>query len=609
VNLEKYIFYVKESMPRISEDKIDEVRTSVNIVHYIQQFVNLKKAGQNFKGLCPFHTEKTPSFVVSPAKQIYRCFGCGKGGNVYTFIKDYEKLPFSEALQKAADFAGIALPKQEISTEETGYFQKLFQINETASQFFEKNLWMGQYKKHLNYFRDRGLTDETIKNFRLGFAPDSFDKLLNTLKSDQRELAEADKLGLIRQRDNQTSYYDKFRYRVIFPFINVSGKIIGFGGRKLQEEQQPKYLNSPESPVYKKGELLYGLNQAIQPIREQGSVLVVEGYFDLLRLVESGIKNVVASSGTAFTDNQTRLLRRYTKNVYVVYDGDQPGIKAAIRAAQVIEKEGLNAFITPLPPNDDPDTFVLENGVAAFEKQVKNSVALLDFQIAYFNQQNPNPSIEKKEEFIQEILNQLAEMTNQVKTGLYLHQLADQLQINENILLNQLNRFRNFRQKKQAAPQDKAVPVKIQSGNYNAEAGIIGLLLNAKSEVRNQILSHISLDLFENESLARLYEHMMHEFEESGKLDSGRILDQFTDDEEVVKLIAEVSIKEFGDEQKFVNDCIFQLQRYQLEKRNKELEQHIRHESDSADAVEHYYRQLMETKKELNTLVKAHRSL
>lgn len=609
MNLEKYIFYVKESMPRISEDKIDEVRTSVNIVHYIQQFVNLKKAGQNFKGLCPFHTEKTPSFVVSPEKQIYRCFGCGKGGNIFSFIKDYEKLPFSEAIQKAADFGGISLPKQEVSSEETGYFQKLYQINESASQFFEKNLWMGQYKKHLNYFRERGLSDETIKKFRLGFAPDSYDKLLNTLKTDQQELKEAEKLGLIRQRDNQNTYYDKFRYRIIFPFINVSGKIIGFGGRKLQEEQQPKYLNSPESPIYKKGELLYGLNQAIQPIRENGSALVVEGYFDLLRLVESGIKNVVASSGTAFTENQTRLLRRYTKNVYVVYDGDPPGIKAAIRAAQIIEKEGLNAFITALPANDDPDTFVEEHGVAAFEKQVKNSVALLDFQIAYFNDQNPNPSIEEKEEFIQDILNQLSEMTNQVKTGLYLHQLADQLQINENILLNQLNRFRSFRKKKSSAPEDKASPVKIRSGNYNAEAGIIGLLLNAKIEIRNQILSHISLDLFENEPLARLYEHMMQEFEESGNLDSGRILDQFTDDEEVVKLIAELSIKEFGEEQKFANDCIFQLRCYQLEKRNKELEQHIRHESDSADALDHYYRQLMETKKELNTLIKAHRSL
>lgn len=609
MNLEKYIFYVKESMPRISEEKIDEVRTSVNIVHYIQQFVNLKKAGQNFKGLCPFHTEKTPSFVVSPEKQIYRCFGCGKGGNVFTFIKDYEKLPFSEALQKAADFAGINLPKHEVSTAETGYFQKLYQINETASHSFEKNLWMGQYKKHLNYFRDRGLSDETIKTFRLGFAPDSFDKLLNTLKDNQQDLAEAEKLGLIRQRDKQNGYYDKFRNRVIFPFINVSGKIIGFGGRKLQEEQQPKYLNSPENPIYKKGDLLYGLNQAIQPIREQSSVLLVEGYFDLLRLVESGIKNVVASSGTAFSENQARLLRRYTKNVYVVYDGDQPGIKAAIRAAQVIEKEGLNAYITPLPADDDPDTYISEHGVAAFEKQIKNSVALLDFQIDYFHQQNTNPSIEEKEEFIQEILNQLAEMTNQVKTGLYLHQLADQLQINENLLLNQLNRFKRFRHKKQSPREETKPSLKIQSGNYNAEAGIIGLLLNAKTELRNQILAEISLDFFENAALARLYEHMMHEFEESGKLDSGRILDQFSDDEDVVKLIAELSIKEFGDEQKFAKDCIFQLQRYQLEKRNKEFEVHIRHESDSPDAVDHYNRQLMQTKKELNELIKAHRSL
>jgi len=596
-------------MFRIPEDKIDEIRTSVNIVHYIQQFVNLKKTGQNFKGLCPFHTEKTPSFTVSPEKQIFRCFGCGKGGNIYTFIKEYEKLPFTESVQKAADFAGISIPKQEVSPEQTGYFQKLYTINETASVFFEQNLWQGKYKKHLQYFQNRGLSDATIKKFRLGFAPDSFEKLLAILKDGNHSLEEADKLGLIRKSEKTSNYYDKFRYRIIFPFHNVSGKIIGFGGRKLQEEQQPKYLNSPESPVYKKGEILYGLHQAIQAIREQSFVILVEGYFDLLRLVEDGIKNVVASSGTAFTEHQARLIRRYTKNVYIAFDGDSAGIKAAIRAAQTIEKEGLNSYIVQLPEGDDPDTFVLDKGIAAFEKKIQQNTSVLEFQINHFFLKNENPSIEEKEIFIQDIINQLSEIPNQVKSGLYIHQLSDKLQINESMLVEQLNRFKRFRQKS-AKKEDTIAPVKInlQTGMYKAEAEILGILINTNPEIRNSILNDISADVFENEHFILLFEHIMHELEETGKLDSGKLIDQFSDNDELTKTITELSLNEYSDEAKYSRDCIFQLKRYQLEKQNKEIEKSIRQESDSSESVEHYNRELRDSQKQLNDLFKQHRS-
>ncbi|HID39352.1 MAG TPA: DNA primase, partial [Calditrichaeota bacterium] len=285
-------------MARIPEDKIDEVRLSANIVHYISQFINLKKAGRNYKGLCPFHTEKTPSFVVSPEKQIYHCFGCGKGGNIFSFIMEYEKLSFFEAVQKAADFAGIVLPKEKYEPEKQNYFQKLYRLNEIACSHFEKNLFKSKNKHWLKYFLERGLSEDTIHDFRLGYAEDRLNTLTSLLKREGEDVAEAAKLGLIQRRDNRDEYFDKFRHRVIFPFHNIQGKIVGFGGRKLREEQQPKYLNSPESPVYYKGKTLYGLHKAIPAIRSKGYVILVEGYFDLLRLYENGFRNVAASSGT-----------------------------------------------------------------------------------------------------------------------------------------------------------------------------------------------------------------------------------------------------------------------------------------------------------------------
>lgn len=596
-------------MPRIPEDKIDEVRSSANIVHYIQQFVSLKKAGQNYKGLCPFHSEKTPSFVVSPEKQLFKCFGCGKGGNVFTFIKEYEKVPFIEAVQKAADFAGIALPKDDGPSENTGYFQQLYAINETACSFFEKNLWNGQYKRQLQYFKDRSLSEETIKKFRLGFAPDSFEKLLPLLKSAGHDLEEAAKLGLINKSEKSRGWFDKFRYRVIFPFHNTAGRIIGFGGRKLREEQQPKYLNSPESPVYKKGEILYGLHQAIQSIRENGFIYIVEGYFDLLRLVEAGINNVAAVSGTAFTEKQARLIRRYTKNVYITFDGDNAGRKASVRAAQIIEKEGLSAFIVNLPEADDPDTFILNHGTAAFEEIRQKNLSPLEFQINSFFGENKNPPLEEREAFIDGVLNQLAELPNQVKTGLYLHQLSDRLQINESLLVDQLNRFKRFRIKNREKKQAETRPeIKAHSGMYKAEAGIIGMLLNGKEETRNTILMEIGIDSFTNPRLRQLFEYLIQEFEENGELNPGRLLDQFGEDEEMVKLVSELSIAEYGDEDKFTRDCVFQLKRFQLEKRNTELAQLIRQESGSDESVMHYQRQLMETKKQLNELTRQHLS-
>jgi DNA primase len=602
-------------MPGIPEEKIEEIRSSINIVHYISQFVNLKKTGQNYKGLCPFHTEKTPSFIVNPEKQIFKCFGCGKGGNIYTFIMDYEKHSFVDAVKKAADFAGISLPVTEQSAKEINYFQKLYQINENACEFFEDILYKPKNEEQLNYFLKRNISEKTIKAFRLGYAPDSYDQLLGRLKNSVLDLQEAAKLGLIQEKEDKGKFYDKFRHRVMFPFQNVSGKIIGFGGRKLREEQQPKYLNSPESPVYKKGKILYGLHQAVNSIRENGFVIIVEGYFDLLRLVEEGIKNTAATSGTSLTEEQAKLLRRYTKDIYIAYDGDSAGIKAAIRNAQIIEKYDMNAFIISLPEQDDPDSFVLNNGLAAFKELLKEKTLPIDFQINAFLNTNKNPSIEQKDSFIQEILSSLLEMRNQIKTGLYIHQLAERLQINESLLINQINslkrqKYRSFRSKNKAGEEvSSTVKRRVHSGIYEAEKGLIGLLLNSTQEIQNYIIANVSYELFENEQLLHIYEFIMQELEEVGKIDLGKIMQSFQEDEESNKVISEIAVNDYINEMKFAKDCIFQLKKWDLEKKAQDISSLIKTEDSSTESILHYTQQLTEVRKEINQLVRIHRGI
>jgi len=594
-------------MAKISEAQVEEVRSAVNIVHYIGQFVTLKKAGMNFKGLCPFHSEKTPSFMVSPQKQIFHCFGCGKGGNVFTFIMEYEKLTFLETIRKAADFAGIILKIEESKDEETSYFQKLININDAAAEYFEKNLYKPAHKAYLQYFMDRKISAETIRLFRLGYASDSFDSLLRHFRKLGIELKEAATLGLIQSRENSDGYYDKFRHRVIFPFFNVRGSIIGFGGRRLNEEQQPKYLNSAESAIYKKGEILYGLHTAIPAIREKDFVVLVEGYFDLLRLADNGLRNVVASSGTAFTDEQTRLLRRYTKNIYIAYDGDDAGVKAAMRTSQIVERHEMNAFIIKLPVEDDPDTYVLKYGLSAFENQLSKKLNPTEFKIDYFYKFNPNPSVEQKDQFIHEILDSFIESGNTIKTGLYLHQLADRLQINEGLLINQYNRIRKQQQKQKSISVEKNQAssenfVGVRTVSYKAESGLLSVLLLSNAEVRNEIMPNIRHELFEHDQLIRIYEFIVTELEESGRVDITEVMQAFQDDDGMRTILSELALYEQNDPKKYALDCIYQLKKRVLEKRAAEVRLLIKDESSSSDSVAHYLQELNSINKEINAL-------
>jgi DNA primase len=323
---------------RIPPEKIDEIRNATDIVDLVGAFVKLKKRGKNFIGLCPFHTEKTPSFNISSDRQMYHCFGCGVGGNVFTFVMEYEKISFTEAVHSLAEKAGIVLPAYtEASDVEASEQEELYNICKIAGLFFYSCLTeTTEGKFALEYFANRGFTNDTIRIFGLGYAPNSWGAFLKHAEEKKIPCAFLEKAGLIRKREDG-SYYDYFRGRAIFPIFSVSGRVIGFGARKIREDDPlGKYINSPETPIFNKSKVLYGLFHSKEAVREQDKAILVEGYADLISSYQAGVKNIVASSGTALTQEQIQLIKRYTKNITIVYDADSAGSQATLRGVDLI---------------------------------------------------------------------------------------------------------------------------------------------------------------------------------------------------------------------------------------------------------------------------------
>ena len=357
---------------RYPEDVVEEVRARNDIVDVISSYVHLQKKGSNYFGLCPFHNEKSPSFSVSPQKQIYYCFGCGAGGNVISFIQNYENYTFPEAVKLLAERAGITLPEVTYSEEarkREDLKTELLKVNKEAGKFYYYQLRNESGKTAMQYLKNRGLEDETIRKFGLGFARTGQDLLYRYLK-DQGFRDELLKICGIFTYDEKRGVTDKFWSRVIFPIMDVNHRIIGFGGRTMGEAK-PKYLNSPETPVFDKGRNLYGLNHA-RTSRKKNMILC-EGYMDVIAMHQAGFTQAVASLGTAFTSGQANLLKRYTEEVLLTYDSDEAGIKAALRAIPILKEAGLTGRVIDLKPYKDPDEFIKNLGAEEFEKRIENA--------------------------------------------------------------------------------------------------------------------------------------------------------------------------------------------------------------------------------------------
>lgn len=353
----------------IPDDKVEEVRAASDLVEVVGEYVKLKRRGSNFIGLCPFHSEKTPSFNVNPDMGIYKCFGCGAGGDGFQFLMRVENIAFPEAVKQLAQRAGIELPVDENAHREQSQSESIYEVLRFAGRFFYDQLTQETHgKEALNYLIERGFTPSTIKKFGLGYGPDEWNALLKAAESKSIDAEMLEKAGLVIPRKDHSGYYDRYRGRVVFPIFSHVGKVIGFGGRILKPaDNQPKYINSPETRVYHKSHVLYGLYQAKRAIRKREEALLVEGYTDVISLHQAGVQQAVATSGTALTNEQIKLLKRYTSKVVLLYDADSAGARAAIRGIDLFLAQGVTVYGLELPDGEDPDSFIRTKGAEAFE--------------------------------------------------------------------------------------------------------------------------------------------------------------------------------------------------------------------------------------------------
>ncbi|MGV3558437.1 DNA primase [Larkinella arboricola] len=448
---------------RIPEETIDRIRQSADIIDVISDYVSLKKRGQNWIACCPFHNEKTPSFNVSPSRQIYKCFGCGKAGDPVRFVMDIENIGYPEALRHLAKKYGIEVAEEQLTPDE------LIKQNERESLFIVLNFAKDYYHSHLltseegqgiglSYFRERGFLDNTVQAFELGYSSDQWDALLQEAgrRGYRPELLE--KAGLVLSKEGGKTY-DRFRGRVIFPIHNVSGRVIAFGARILKtDKNQPKYLNSPETEVYHKSQVLYGIFQAKNAIRQEDICYLTEGYTDVISLHQAGIKNVVASSGTSLTIEQIRLISRFTQNVTILYDGDAAGIKAALRGLDMVLEEGLNVSVATFPDGDDPDSYVRKVGAEAFRNYLsQHSNDFITFKTdILLKDAGDNPF--KRAEIISEVIQSISKIPDPIKRQVFFQKTARQLQVDEQTLISESNRMLLNQQKQQIKQQEKAGP-------------------------------------------------------------------------------------------------------------------------------------------------------
>lgn len=425
-------------------DLVDEIKGKLGIVELVGQYVQLKKAGRNFKGLCPFHSEKTPSFVVSPEKQICHCFGCNKGGDIFTFVQELEGLTFVEAMQFLGDKVGVKVEKSQFkgSAKKKTEKDEFFKAHELACMFFEEKLFhTNDGKKVLKYLENRGLKEETIREFRLGFAPDDYNALHKHLLKKGISKNVLVKSGFVSSKNlADDNIYDKFRARLIFPIFDFIGRICGFGGRALKKEQMPKYLNSPENLIYNKSKILYGFSHSKSQVKELDSLILVEGYFDVILPYQEGIKNVAATSGTALTAQQAQQIKRMTSNVVTCFDADDAGFEATKRAYSVLEEKGISVKTTADFKGKDPADFAKEDPEGLKDK-IDNAADFVTFYMDQLVIKHDVSRFEGRKLVLNELLPYYKRMSAATK-DYYVRGLAHKLNINERTLYDEIDNYR-----------------------------------------------------------------------------------------------------------------------------------------------------------------------
>lgn len=587
-----------------SDEVIEEVRSKNDIVDVISGYVRLQKKGRDYFGLCPFHNEKSPSFSVSRQKQMYYCFGCGAGGNVFTFLMEYENYSFAEALKFLADRAGVELPRQEFSREAKERADTravLLEINKLAAQYYYVQLKNSQGEHALSYLKNRELSDDTIRAFGLGYSNKYSDDLYRYLKSRGYQTDMISKAGLISV-DEKQSVYDKFWNRVMFPIMDVNSRVIGFGGR-VMGDGKPKYLNSPETMIFDKSRNLYGLNRARSS--KKPYFLLCEGYMDVISLHQAGFINAVASLGTALTPGHASLIKRYVKEIYLTYDSDGAGTKAALRAVPILKEEGITARVIRMEPYKDPDEFIKNLGAEAFEERIGKARNGFMFALEILEQDYDLRSPEGKTDFMREAARRLTEFEEEIERNNYIEAVAQTYHVGYEDLRKLVVR--------EAVRTGLASPVqRPKSGSVRSEGKKDGIATSQKilltwliedESIFRQIEPYISPEDF-SEGLLRTVAGLVYEQYGTGEVNPAKIMNHFTDEEEhrEAASLFHTKIRELTtqrEQEKALKETIIRVKSHSIDEAARNLAP-----SDMAGL-----QRLMNAKRELQDIQKLHISV
>jgi len=523
----------------IPDDKVEEVKSATDIVDVVSDYVRLKKAGSNFKGLCPFHNEKTPSFNVNPSMGIFKCFGCGEGGDAISFVMKIEGTGFTETVRMLAEQAGIELPAEGVQDPHKDEKESILHALRFAARWYYEQLTKTEVgrERGLAYFQNRGLAPETIKKFGLGFAPDAWNALLKAAEAAQIKPEILDKAGLVLPNKNGDGFHDRFRERVMFPIFSHVGKVLGFGGRVLPDSKEPtgdyvppKYINSPETRVYHKSRVLYGLYQGKQAIRGEEEVILVEGYTDVVSLYQAGVKNVVASSGTALTPDQVRVLGRYAKRVLLLYDADSAGAAAALRGIDLILRAGLAVYVVALPEGADPDSFVQQFGAEAFRSYLqKERQSFVHFKVSAAKREGALSTPEGQAETARSVLESIAQIPDTVAQDGYIRVAAAELGVPDIHLrmqfrdvLKQENGSRRAPRQEAPPPEDEhdtgAAPTPETFEMKPEEGALLRLMLERGGPMVEHVLGHMALEEFSAGPVRTTVQQLLAQYEQ-GRID------------------------------------------------------------------------------------------
>jgi len=568
-------------------DFIEAVRASSDIVQVVSDYVPLKRAGRRLKGLCPFHQEKTPSFSVDPESQLFYCFGCQTGGDIFKFVQIYDKLDFGEAVETLASRFGVPLPAVT-RTKGGDERERVLGANAITQSFFRGLLATDAGRSCRDYLSKRGLDEQTIERLGIGFAADDWEALRRHLAAKRVPVADALKAGLVMPRKTGSGEYDRFRDRLIFPIRDIQGRVVAFGGRALAEDAQPKYINSPETPAYIKGNHLYGLDQARDAIRREGFAIVVEGYMDLAALVQNGFDNVVASLGTAFTPAQARLLSRYTTRVRVSYDGDAAGAQATARSLDMLLEQGFEVNVVELPGGADPDDTIRGQGAAEYGRLVRQAPEYLEFLVRRQITEHGVADARAKVAVVNAVLPHVAKLTNAIERMSWATRLADALQIEDDLVLQELRAAL-----KTARTEVRQRPRTSDDQLRDAEVRMVHLLMRSEKERRRLGESIDTTDL-EATKIAPIVAAILDLTRQEQRVDASAVFERLSDTD--TQLLTRILFRDEPQEGATVEDCLNTFQRDRIIREERQAVRDLRRETKNEDASsdsEELDRQLM----------------